>query len=65
MFLYVNAIEELLIRIKNNEKIKGFKINMMSNIELSPNADYVTGCTVDDEFTEEFFKEFESLKVLK
>lgn len=62
MFLYVLAIEELLIRIKKNANIRGYKINILENNEfkVAAYADDVVGCTIDDESTEEFFKEFES-----
>ncbi len=55
MFLYVLAIEELLIRISNNNKIKGYELKISSNLEfkVSAYADDETGCTVDDEFLKE------------
>ena len=60
MFLYVLAIEELLININLNEKIKGYKVNVTRNLEIksSAYADDVAGVVSDESSVMEFFKMF-------
>lgn len=61
MMLYIIAIEELLVRVKANPNIKGYVVNVLERYELkaSAYADDVTGYTVDDNSTKEFFMEFD------
>ena len=61
MMLYIIAIEELLIRVKNNVKIKGYDIQSLVRVEIkvSAYADDVTGYTVDERSTKDFFQEFD------
>ena len=61
MMLYIIAIEELLIRINNNNKINGYCIHIMKKREMkvSAYADDVTGYTIDESATKEFFLEFD------
>ena len=60
MILYVLAIEELLIRVNKNEKIKGYQINIIiiSQIKVSAYADDVIGYLSDQRSIKEFFCEF-------
>ena len=60
MMLYVIAIEELILRINLNSKIKGYKINIFKELEIKTTAyaDDVSGYTIDESSTEEFFREF-------
>jgi len=61
MFLYTLAIEELIIRIKENSKIKGYSIvsTIIMQIKVSGYADDIVGYVVDDQSVKEFFIEFD------
>ena len=60
MFLYVLAIEILLISINLNEKIKGYKLNITKSFEVktSAYADDVAGLVTDEQSIKEFFNSF-------
>ena len=61
MILYVLAIEELILRIKNNTKINGYKLNILQEIEIkiSAYADDIVGYVLDETSIKEFFLEFD------
>ena len=61
MILYVLAIEELILRIKNNTKINGHKLNILQEIEIkiSAYADDIVGYVLDETSIKEFFLEFD------
>lgn len=60
MFLYVLAIEILLISINLNDKIKGYKLNITKNFDVktSAYADDVAGLVTDEQSVKEFFNSF-------
>ena len=60
MMLYVIAIEELFLRVKNNKDIKGYVVNYERKVEvkITSYADDVTVYTIHDKSSEEFFSEF-------
>ena len=60
MMLYVLSIEELLLRIKKNEEIKGYTIKVLEkeDIKISAYADDVVGYVSDESSIKEFFCEF-------
>lgn len=60
MFLYVLAIEELLININLNKNINGYKINVTRCLEIksSAYADDVAGLVTDELSVKEFFNSF-------
>jgi exonuclease III len=61
MMLYIIAIDELLVRIGENEDIKGYKVRAVREFEIktSAYADDVVGYVVDEASIEHFFSEFE------
>ncbi len=61
MMLYIIAIDELLIRIEENEKIKGYKVRALKEFEIktSAYADDIVGYVIDEASIEHFFSEFE------
>ena len=61
MMLYIIAIDELIVRIKKNENIKGYKISVVSNYEIkvSAYADDIVGYVVDERSIRAFFAEFD------
>ena len=61
MLLYVIAIEELLLKIKQNNNIKGFKTCILKPIEIKSNAyaDDVIGYVSNNESIDFFFEEFD------
>ena len=60
MILYVIEIEELILRIDSNPNIKGYKINVLGQVEVktSAYADDVCGYASNESSIGEFFKEF-------
>ena len=61
MWLYILALQELLISIKNNKVINGYKLNILSSIETKTRAyaDDIGGTLIDDVSIKELFIEFE------
>ena len=61
MMLYVIAIEELLLRINDNKRIKGYVIKIfdLQEIKTSAYADDVVGYVRDESSIKEFFCEFD------
>jgi len=61
MWLYILALQELLISIKNNKVINGYKLNILSSIETKTRAyaDDIGGTLIDDGSIKELFIEFE------
>jgi hypothetical protein len=61
MFLYILVIEELLIRIKKKDSIKGYLMPGATNSEIKSTAyaDDVVGYVRDERSIREFFCEFE------
>lgn len=62
MLLYILCIEELLLRIKNNNKINGYKINSFIQIaiKISAYADDTTCITTDESSINEIIAEFDN-----
>ena len=60
MILYVLCIEELLLRFKNNEKIKGYEFygSMKNNIKVSAYADDTTCFGTNEESIIEIIETF-------
>ena len=61
MWLYILALQEMLISIKNNPNINGYKLNILNNGETKVRAyaDDVGGTLVNDDSIKELFNEFE------
>ena len=61
MWLYSVCIEDLLIKINLNKKIKGYSLNIIDNLQIKNKAyaDDVTCFTQDDDSIIEIFNEFE------
>ena len=61
MWLYILALQEMLISIKNNQNINGYKLNILNNGETKVRAyaDDVGGTLVNDDSIKELFNEFE------
>lgn len=62
MFLYVLAIEELLVCINQNKNIKGYNVNVISRNEIktSAYADDVVGLVSSEKSIKEFFDSFKA-----
>jgi endonuclease/exonuclease/phosphatase family metal-dependent hydrolase len=62
MFLYVLAIEELLVCINQNKNIKGYNVNVISKNEIktSAYADDVVGLVTSEKSIKEFFESFKA-----
>ena len=61
MLLYIICIEELIVRIENNNKIKGVVLNTINKYECKASgyADDIAGMLRDRDSVSEFFKEFQ------
>jgi len=61
MWLYILVLQELLISIKNNSNINGYRLNILDNYETKSRAyaDDIGATLIDDNSIKEFFKEFE------
>ena len=62
MFLYTLVIEEALVRIRKNDKIKGYKVHVTKSSELkyTAYADDVSGMLRDYDSVSQFFDEINS-----